>query len=30
MGLMDDIDIVDSPDFEEYIKSQIAYISAKL
>ena len=30
MGLMDDIDIVDSPEFEEYIKSQIAYISAKL
>ena len=30
MGLMDDIEIVDSPEFEEYIKSQIAYISAKL
>ena len=30
MGLMDDIEIVDSPEFEEYIKSQIAYITAKL
>ena len=30
MGLMDDIDIVDSPDFSNYISSQVAIISAKL
>ena len=30
MGLMDDIDIVDSPDFEEYIRGQIDAIMLKL
>ena len=30
MGLMDDIEIVDSPEFKEYIKKQMATISAKL
>jgi predicted DNA-binding transcriptional regulator YafY len=30
MGLMDDIDIVDSPDFEEYIREQIELVSKKI
>ena len=30
MGLMDDIEIVDSPEFKEYIKEQMVTISAKL
>ena len=30
MGLMDDIEIVDSPEFEAYIREQIALISNKL
>lgn len=30
MGLMDDIEIVDSPDFEEYIREQIELVSKKI